>query len=44
MSLVCVSDYEKRAAELMARIPWEYYRGGAGDEISLRLNRYAYDQ
>lgn len=44
MALVCVEDYEKKAAETMAKIPWDYYQSGAGDELSLRLNRNAYSR
>lgn len=43
MALVSVSDYEKKAAELLAKKPWDYYRSGAGDELSLRLNQSAYE-
>lgn len=44
MALVCVSDYEKKAAELMAKSPWDYYRSGVGDETTLNLNRTAFDK
>lgn len=44
MELVCVSDYEKRAAKLFAKGPWEFFRSGAGDETTLKLNRTAFDK
>lgn len=44
MALVCVGDYEKKAAETLAKKPWDYYRSGAGDELSLQLNKTAYDR
>lgn len=44
MALVSVSDYENKAAALLAKKPWDYYRSGAGDELSLRLNQTAYER
>lgn len=44
MSLICLSDYEQKAAQLIAKGPWEFFRSGAGDELSLQLNRDAYDE
>lgn len=44
MALVCVSDYEKKAAELLAQESWSFFRGGAADEISLHLNRTGFDK
>lgn len=44
MSLVCVSDYEKKSAELLRKDIWEYFRGGSGDEITLGLNCTAFDK
>jgi 4-hydroxymandelate oxidase len=37
-------DFEPRARERMTRNAWEYINGGAGDEISLRWNREAWDK
>ena len=42
MVLVSVSDFEKAASEVMAKKPWDYYRSGAGEELSLELNKSAY--
>lgn len=42
MVLVCVSDYEKKASEILPKSPLDYYRCGAGDEITLGLNETAY--
>lgn len=44
MALVCVSDYEKKASELLPRGPWDYYRSGAGDQFTLKLNQSAYNR
>lgn len=44
MALVCIADYEKKAAGKLAKSPWDYYRSGAGDEFSLRLNCNAFDK
>lgn len=44
MALVCVSDYEKKAAEILPKSPWDYYRSGAGDQITLALNESAYNR
>jgi isopentenyl diphosphate isomerase/L-lactate dehydrogenase-like FMN-dependent dehydrogenase len=38
-----VHDYEALARERMDERAWEYYRGGAGDETTLRENRAAFD-
>lgn len=44
MALVSVRDYEQKAGEVLPKSPWDYYRSGAGDEVTLRLNMRAYDQ
>lgn len=44
MTLVSVQDYEKRAFELIPRNALDYYRSGAGDELSLKLNRICFDR
>lgn len=44
MALVCVADYEREAAKKLAKSPWDYYQSGAGDGLSLRLNRNAFDR
>ncbi|XP_055596511.1 uncharacterized protein LOC129746688 [Uranotaenia lowii] len=42
--LVSVKDYEKRAAEIIPRNALDYYRSGAGDELTLRLNRLSFER
>ncbi|XP_001649576.2 peroxisomal (S)-2-hydroxy-acid oxidase GLO3 [Aedes aegypti] len=44
MALASVKDYEKRASEIIPRNALDYYRSGAGDELSLRLNRVCFDR
>uniref|UniRef100_A0A182MUV4 FMN hydroxy acid dehydrogenase domain-containing protein n=1 Tax=Anopheles culicifacies TaxID=139723 RepID=A0A182MUV4_9DIPT len=44
MVLVSVRDYEQRAHEIVPRNALDYYRSGAGDELSLRLNRTGFDR
>lgn len=44
MALASVKDYEKRAAEIIPRNALDYFRSGAGDELSLRLNRICFDR
>ncbi|XP_055317179.1 uncharacterized protein LOC129576311 isoform X2 [Sitodiplosis mosellana] len=44
MALVCVSDYEKKAAEILPKSPWDYYRSGSGDQITLKLNESAFNR
>jgi 4-hydroxymandelate oxidase len=39
---VDISDYERLAPERMSRMAWEYFSGGAGDELTLRWNNEAY--
>lgn len=44
MALVCVSDYAKKAAEILPKSPWDYYASGAGDQITLKLNESAFNR
>ncbi|XP_055532170.1 uncharacterized protein LOC129722603 [Wyeomyia smithii] len=44
MALVSVRDFEKRASEIIPLHALDYYRSGAGDELSLRLNRICFDR
>jgi isopentenyl diphosphate isomerase/L-lactate dehydrogenase-like FMN-dependent dehydrogenase len=37
-----VADYERLAQEVLEEGPWEYLRGGAGDEITMRENVEAF--
>ncbi|GAB0087279.1 peroxisomal (S)-2-hydroxy-acid oxidase [Sergentomyia squamirostris] len=41
MDLASVDDYKKKAWSLLPKAPLDYYRSGAGDEYSLRLNQTA---
>ncbi|MBS2034901.1 alpha-hydroxy-acid oxidizing protein [bacterium] len=40
--LINVHDFERVAAQRLSQPAYDYYRGGARDEISLRRNRQAY--
>lgn len=42
--LLNVHDYERAARERLDETAWEYVRGGAGDETTLRANRLAFDR
>jgi 4-hydroxymandelate oxidase len=42
-ALVSLSDYEAAAKRKLSVPAWEYFSGGAGDEITLRRNRSALD-
>jgi len=42
--LINVHDFEGVAAHKLSQAAYDYYRGGARDEISLRRNREAYSQ
>uniref|UniRef100_A0AAG5DRZ0 (S)-2-hydroxy-acid oxidase n=1 Tax=Anopheles atroparvus TaxID=41427 RepID=A0AAG5DRZ0_ANOAO len=44
MALVSIRDYEQRAYEIIPRNALDYYRSGAGDELSLGLNRSSFDR
>jgi 4-hydroxymandelate oxidase len=37
-------DYERAAGERLPAMAWDYLRGGAADELTLRANREAYDR
>lgn len=39
-----LTEFEKHAAERLPRMVYDYYAGGAHDEITLRANRSAFDQ
>ncbi|HVW20489.1 MAG TPA: alpha-hydroxy acid oxidase, partial [Opitutaceae bacterium] len=41
--IACAGDYEALARERMSAQAWAYLSGGAGDEITLRRNREAFD-
>jgi 4-hydroxymandelate oxidase len=40
---VCLSDFESSARLCIPEMAWEYINGAAGDEITLRWNREAWD-
>jgi 4-hydroxymandelate oxidase len=40
---VCLTDFEPLAKAKMPHSSWEYLTGGAGDELTLRWNREAYE-
>jgi 4-hydroxymandelate oxidase len=42
--LVEISDYERLAPERMSRMAWEYFSGGAADELTMRWNHEAYQR
>lgn len=44
MSLVSVSDYERRASKILPKSPWDYYQSGAEKQLTLELNKAAYDR
>lgn len=44
MVLVSVCDFEKRAGEILPRNPWHYYQSGAEKQLTLELNKTAYDR
>lgn len=44
MSLVSLDDYETAAIKKIPKAALEYYRGGAGNELTLQLNRTAFDR
>jgi 4-hydroxymandelate oxidase len=43
-SPVCLADFEPLAKERLSHFAYEYISSGAGDELTLRWNREAYDQ
>lgn len=44
MELVSLNDYEEKAAEKLPKTTLEYYRSGAGDELTVLLNRTCFDR
>jgi 4-hydroxymandelate oxidase len=39
-----VLEYERLASASMSEMAWEYFRGGAGDELTVRWNHEAYQR
>lgn len=44
MALVCVADYEKKAAEKLTKNSWDFYSSGADEQLTLELNETAYNR
>jgi isopentenyl diphosphate isomerase/L-lactate dehydrogenase-like FMN-dependent dehydrogenase len=44
MKLINLFDFERAAREVMPAEFYEYYAGGAADELTLRQNRLAFDR
>lgn len=44
MALVCVADYEEKAKETIPKMAFDYYQSGAGDELTLKLNKTAFNR
>lgn len=42
--LVSIEDYEKEAKKRLSKGACDYYRSGAGDELSLKLNKLCIDK
>lgn len=43
-NLVCVADYEEQASGIIEKSALDYYKSGAGAELSLGLNRKCFDR
>lgn len=43
MSLVCVADYEEKSKEKLEKSALDYYQSGAGDQLTLHLNKEAFN-
>lgn len=39
---ICVKDYEQKASELLTPNVRDFYRGGSGEENTLKWNREAF--
>ncbi len=44
MELVSLDDFEKKATDKLFNTVLEYYRSGAGDELTVLLNRSCFDK
>jgi len=44
LGVICLADYERVAAQRLDPNAWAYLSGGAGDEITTRWNREAFDR
>uniref|UniRef100_A0A336MQZ0 (S)-2-hydroxy-acid oxidase n=1 Tax=Culicoides sonorensis TaxID=179676 RepID=A0A336MQZ0_CULSO len=44
MSFVCLNDFQNAAFKLIPKNALDYYKSGAGDELTLRLNQTTWDK
>jgi hypothetical protein len=44
MVIVSLDEYEEKAAEKLDRVTFDYFRGGAGDEYTMSLNRNCFNK
>lgn len=44
MDLICVRDYEERAADILSKGDLDYFAGGAGHKTTVSLNRESYQR
>lgn len=44
MALVCVADFEEAAFKKIPKNALDYYKSGAGNELTLGLNRSSFDR
>lgn len=43
-NFVCVEDFEKHALKILTPLARDYYKDGAGEEHSLKLNKEAFSK
>lgn len=43
MAMVSVSDFKNRAQISLSKNAYDYYRSGAGEEYTLKMNKDAFD-
>jgi (S)-2-hydroxy-acid oxidase len=44
MSLISLDDFEKKAREKLHKTTLQFYESGAGDELTVNLNRICFDR
>lgn len=44
MNFVSLADFRVNAEKVIAKNAFDYYKSGAGDEFTLRLNKTAYEK
>lgn len=42
--MITVDDYKQRALQILPPVVRDYYKSGAGDELSLEWNQKAFDE